>query len=96
MSDTNVYFAGQAPWALKNTDPERMATVLYTTEEIIRQVAILIQPIMPDSGAKLLDILKIPAGERGFEQLGSGHRLATGTALDKPEGVFPRYIADAK
>ena len=94
VSDTNVYFAGQAPWALKNTDPERMATVLYTTAEIIRQVAILIQPIMPDSGAKILDILKIPAYERGFEQLGSTHRLASGTVMDKPEGVFPRYVAD--
>lgn len=92
VSDANVYFAGQEPWALKKTDPDRMATVLYTTAEVIRQIAILIQPIMPDSAVKLLDILKIPADERGFEQLGTGHKLATGTIMDKPEGVFPRYV----
>ena len=92
VSDANVYFAGQEPWALKSTDPDRMATVLYVTAEIIRQVAILTQPIMPESAAKLLDILKIPSDERGFEHLGTGHKLATGTAMDKPEGVFPRFV----
>ena len=81
VSDANVYFAGQEPWALKKTDPDRMATVLYVTAEIIRQVAILTQPIMPASSAKLLDILKIPTNERGFEQLGTGHKLATGTGV---------------
>lgn len=92
VSDANVYFAGQEPWALKNTDPQRMGTVLYTTAEVIRQISILIQPIMPDSAEKLLDILKVPVDERGFEQLGTEHKLATGTAMDKPEGVFPRYV----
>lgn len=92
VSDANVYFAGQEPWALKKTDPVRMATVLYTTAEVIRQIAILTQPIMPESAAKLLDILKVPMDERGFAQLGGTHRLATGTTMDKPEGVFPRYV----
>lgn len=92
VSDANGYFAGEEPWALKKTDPERMATVLYTTAEIIRQVAILIQPIMPGSASKLLDQLKIPANERGFDQLGGDHRLASGFEMEKPEGVFPRFV----
>ncbi len=92
VSNANVYFAGEEPWALKKTDPDRMATVLYVTAEVIRQIGILIQPIMPDSAAKLLDQLKIPAEERGFDQLGGDHRLASGTAMDKPEGVFPRFL----
>lgn len=92
VSDANGYFAAEEPWALKKTDPERMATVLYTTAEVIRQIAILIQPIVPDSAAKLLDQLKVPADERGFDQLGGDHRLASGFEMDKPEGVFPRYV----
>jgi hypothetical protein len=31
VADANRYFAGQEPWALKKTDPARMATVLYVT-----------------------------------------------------------------
>ncbi|MCP5381792.1 MAG: methionine--tRNA ligase [Kordiimonadaceae bacterium] len=92
VSDANGYFALQEPWALKKTDPARMATVLYVTAEIIRQVGILIQPIMPDSAGKLLDLLKIPAEERGFDQLGGGERLKSGWTLEKPEGVFPRFV----
>ena len=34
-----------------------MGTVLYVTAEVIRQVAILVQPFMPASAAKLLDLL---------------------------------------
>ena len=57
VGETNRYFAEQQPWALKKTDPERMGTVLYTTAEIIRQVAILAQPEMTNACAYLLNLL---------------------------------------
>ena len=56
VADTNRYFAGQEPWALKKTDPARMETVLYVTAEVLRIVGILIQPYVPQSAAKLLDL----------------------------------------
>ena len=87
----DTYVSVQAPWALKKTDPDRMNTVLYVLAEVVRQLAILIQPIMPQSAAKLLDQLKVP--ERGFDQLGSGHCLKPGTVIEKPTGVFPRLAA---
>ncbi|MEW7008279.1 methionine--tRNA ligase [Lentilitoribacter sp. EG35] len=92
VSETNKYFAGQEPWALKKTDPERMGTVLYVTAEVIRQVGILCQAIMPDSSAKLLDLLLIAEDERSFAQLGKTGRLKSGTDLPKPSGIFPRYV----
>jgi methionyl-tRNA synthetase len=92
VADANRYFAGEAPWALAKTDPAKQGTVLYVTAEVIRQVAILSQPFMPASAAKLLDLLGVPQNERGFDWLGGSHRLATGTVLPAPSGVFPRYI----
>ena len=74
------------------TDPARMATVLYVTAEAIRQISILSQPIMPDSAAKLLNTLNIPINERGFEYLGGVHRIASKNSIEKPQGVFPRFI----
>ncbi|MEO1161427.1 MAG: methionine--tRNA ligase, partial [Pseudomonadota bacterium] len=94
VADANRYFAGQEPWALKKTDPERMATVLYVTAEVIRQVAILAQPYMPASASKLLDLLVVPDDAREFEHLAEAGRLPSGTELPKPEGVFPRYVED--
>ncbi|WP_068089308.1 methionine--tRNA ligase [Polycladidibacter stylochi] len=94
VGKTNQYFAGEEPWALKKTDPQRMGTVLYTTAEIIRQVAILAQPVMPTSAAKLLDLLEVAQGKRSFAELGAESRLPAGVAISKPSGVFPRYVEE--
>jgi methionyl-tRNA synthetase len=94
VAEANRYFAGEAPWALAKTDPPRQRTVLYVTAEVIRQVAILTQPVMPDASAKLLDSLGIPDDEdaRNFATLGGATRIAPGTILPAPQAVFPRYI----
>lgn len=92
VAEANRYIAGQAPWELKKTDPARMATVLYVTAEVVRQIAILAQPVMPASAGKLLDLLAIPADSRGFAALGAAGRLAPGSTLPAPAGVFPRYV----
>jgi methionyl-tRNA synthetase len=92
VADANRYFAGQEPWALRKTDPARMETVLYTTAEVLRRVAILCQPFMPASSAKLLDLLAVPADRRTFANVSAADALAPGTGLPKPEGVFPRYV----
>lgn len=92
VAEANRYFAGQEPWALKKTDPARMATVLYTTAETIRRVAILCQPFVPGSAAKLLDLLAVPAEARDFEHIDEARALRPGTELPTPQPVFPRYV----
>ena len=94
LDEANKYFDEQAPWGLKKTDPARMATVLNVTAEVVRQVAILCQAFIPTSAAKLLDQLKIDASDRQFASLGAAGRLGA-TVIDKPEGVFPRYVEAA-
>ena len=92
VADTNRYFAAEAPWALAKTDPVRQGTVLHTTAEVIRQVAILAQPFMPQAAGRLLDLIAVPADRRDFAALGEGGRLAGGVALPAPAAVFPRYV----
>jgi methionyl-tRNA synthetase len=92
VADANRYFAAQEPWTLRKTDQSRFETVLYVTAEVIRQVGILLQPVMPGSAGRLLDLLALPAAARTFANLGAGGRLAAGTVLPAPIGVFPRYV----
>ena len=93
VADANRYFTGEAPWALAKTDPAKQSTVLYVTAEVLRQIAILAQPFMPASAAKLLDILGVPENERGFDRLGdNGKRIKPGSQLPPPTPMFPRYI----
>jgi methionyl-tRNA synthetase len=96
VADANRYFAGEAPWALAKTDPMRQGTVLYVTAEVLRQIAILAQPFIPASAAKLLDLLAIPESERSFALLDGKHRIAAGAKLPPPAAVFPRYVEAEK
>ncbi|QZT61903.1 methionine--tRNA ligase [Mycolicibacterium austroafricanum] len=92
LGAANRYFSAQEPWVLRKTDPARFATVLYTTLEVVRIAALLSQPVMPDATARLLDLLGQPADRRAFTAIAT--RLAPGTVLPSPTGVFPRYQAD--
>jgi methionyl-tRNA synthetase len=87
------YVAEQAPWALRKTDPERMGTVLYVVAETVRRLALLLQPFMPDSCARLLDLLAVAPDRRSFASL--DQPLAGGAALPAPAGVFPRFVEPA-
>ena len=86
----NGYVDTQAPWKLAKEDTARMGTVLYVLAETIRQIAIVLQPFMPDSMGRMLDQLAVGPDHRSFFYL-DGDKLVSGSALPKPEGVFPRY-----
>jgi len=92
VAEANRYFAGEAPWALAKTDPARQKTVLYVTAEVVRQVAILAQPAMPEASARLLDSLGIPREKEARDFKALATRITAGTALPAPVGVFPRYV----
>ncbi|BBY45981.1 methionine--tRNA ligase [Mycolicibacterium celeriflavum] len=96
LGSANKYFSAQEPWVLRKSessdDQRRFGTVLYTTLEVVRIAALLVQPVMPDSAAKLLDLLGQDPDERSFAAVGT--RLKPGTALPAPTGVFPRYQAE--
>ena len=93
VGDANRYVDAEAPWTLRKSDPVRMATVLYVLCEVIRHLAVLVQPVVPQAAAKLLDQLAVPTDRRDFAALATP--LAPGTTLPKPEGVFPRFIEPA-
>ncbi|MFM8991410.1 MAG: hypothetical protein ACKOUS_17765 [Alphaproteobacteria bacterium] len=93
VAEANRYVDVQAPWTLRKTDTARMETVLYVLAETIRRVAIVLQPFMPSSMAKLLDQLAVPTDARDFAHFDA--RLAPGTALPPPSCVFPRHQEQA-
>ena len=94
VADANRYVDEQAPWALRRTDPARMATVLYVLAETVRHLAVVAQPYMPDSAGRMLDQLAVAETARSFAALGAVGALTPDTDLPKPEGVFPRYVVE--
>jgi methionyl-tRNA synthetase len=66
-----------------------MGTVLWTIAETLRRLAILLQPVMPDAMARLLDQLAV--SDRSFASLGAP--MPGGVALPAPSPLF-RKIED--
>ncbi len=75
----NAYVDTMAPWALRKTDPRRMAAVLGTLVAAIRKLAVAVQPVIPGSAAKLLAVIE--AGEGG-------------APIHQPTPLFPRLELD--
>jgi methionyl-tRNA synthetase len=71
----NAYVDTMAPWALRKTDPERMATVLGTVVAVVRQLAAAIAPVVPTSAARLIELIDSGAG---------------GAPIAQPTPAFPR------
>lgn len=89
MSATNGYFAEQAPWALRKTDPERADTVLWVTAEALRRLSIMAHWVMPETTTKMLVLLGREA-PRDRNERRDDYALDPGTALPSPTPVFPR------
>ena len=101
VAEANRYFAAAEPWKLAKSDPKRMALTLYTTIEVVRIAAILLQPAMPAAMGKLLDLVGAPADARDFAAADAGAaagsyaapgRLRPGVHLPAPTPIFPRYV----
>ncbi len=92
MTATNQYFAEQAPWALRKTDPARADAVLYTTAEALRRLAIMVYWAIPEGSTKMLALLGRLAPAHTNERF---DRLVVGSSLPAPTGVFPRLELSA-
>ncbi|MBB5691031.1 methionine--tRNA ligase [Roseomonas alkaliterrae] len=86
VREANAYITRQAPWALRKTDPARMAAVLRHLHTALRCYATALQPFMPGTMAALLDQLGVPRDARHFAALDDP--LPEGTPLPPPSPLF--------
>ncbi len=89
-SQGNVFIDQQAPWKLAKTNVVLMGDVLYTLAQVIRYLGVLLQPFMPDSANKMLNLLGVDLQDRQLSSLSKP--LTSGAALPTPEVIFPRYV----
>ena len=75
VAEANRYFASEEPWKSQDRSGAH-ATVLYVTVEVLRVVAILLQPVMPAAMGKLLDLLGVAPDERGLRRARAARRRA--------------------
>ncbi len=92
--DANKYFNDSEPWALKNKDINRMNTILFTIIEQIKNISILLSPIIPIATNKALTILNIPMEKRNIDNIKNQNLFDFNKKLNKHEILFKKIEND--
>jgi len=93
IAAADKYLTTEQPWALGTSEEgqARKATILWTTAELLRIVAALAHPVLPDSTAKVWALLGQTTSLDSLELDGlRWGQLVPGTALGKSQTLFPR------
>ena len=88
----NKYLADTEPWKVIKSDPERVKTILNIALQITANIAIAIEPFMPFSAEKILNMLAVK--KYGWEQLGSMELIAAGHTIGEAQLLFEKIEDD--
>ncbi|MFI3322266.1 MAG: methionine--tRNA ligase [Rikenellaceae bacterium] len=84
----NKYLADTEPWKVVKTDAERVKTIMNIALQITANIAIAIEPFMPFTAAKMLNILNVD--KYNWERLGDDNLLEAGHVIGKAELLFEK------
>jgi methionyl-tRNA synthetase len=57
VGEANKYLSDQAPWKLRESDPERMATIMHVALQLVDDGKTLLTPFLPESSQKVAAML---------------------------------------
>ncbi|MCX6290598.1 MAG: methionine--tRNA ligase [Bacteroidetes bacterium] len=81
----NKYLADNEPWKKFESDPKRTGTILYISLEITAYLAVLMEPFLPHTSEKLMNMLLIEKKKwdevLGKQVLSVGHQLGEASLL---------------
>ena len=84
----NKYLADSEPWKVVKTDAERVKTILNIALQITANIATAIEPFMPFSATKILNMLNI--NKLGWDTLGSMDVIEAGHTIGTPSLLFEK------
>ncbi|MBL6799137.1 MAG: methionine--tRNA ligase [Candidatus Pelagibacter bacterium] len=89
LFEANKYFNDQEPWKKKD-DPQRLATIIYTSLEMIRKITFMLYPIIPESTIKALNIFGLKEEDIDFNSIGENNFLKSGEIINKIDILFKK------
>ena len=92
--DANKYFNDSEPWAVKKKDPERMNAILFTIIEQIKNISILLNPIIPNATKKVLAILNISDQDISIDKIRDSNILNNKKEIGNLEILFNKIEND--
>ncbi len=92
--DANKYFNDSEPWALKKDDPERMNAILFTIVEQIKNISILLNPIIPNATNKVLAMINISGQNLSIDKIKDINTLNNKKEIGNIEILFTKIEDD--
>ena len=92
--EANKYFNDSEPWALKKRDPERMRTILFTIMHQIKNISILLNPIIPNASNKILNAMNISKEDITLDKINDMNALNHVKEIDNLEILFSKIEND--
>ena len=92
--DANKYFNDAEPWSLKIKDPDRMKTILFTIVQQIKNISILLSPIIPNATNKVLSIMNYSNKNIKIDKINEDNLLNHDKQLDNLEILFNKIEND--
>lgn len=86
----NKYLADEEPWKLIKTDPERVQTQMYVALQIAASLAVLSEPFLPHTSAKLKEMLAIDQQLSWHRLLDTSDYLAANHQIGKAQHLFTK------
>jgi len=92
----NKYFNDSEPWLTIKSEKERCATTLHISAQLVRALAILLEPVVPNISEKVWELLNIKTSikDDGWESAGE-LKLESGHQISKP-GILVNKIEDKR
>ena len=92
--DANKYFNDSEPWTVKKKDPERMNAILFTIVDQIKNISILLNPIIPDATNKVLSMINILNKDISINKIKEENVLDNKKELGNLEILFKKIEND--
>jgi methionyl-tRNA synthetase len=92
--DSNKYFNDSEPWAVKKKDQERMKTILFTIAQQIKNISILLNPIIPNATSKVFDIMNLSKENISIDKINDDNFIDYEKELDNLEILFNKIEND--
>ncbi len=92
--EANKYFNDSEPWSIKKNDPERMKTILFTISQQIKNISILLNPIIPNATGKVLSSMHINQNNILINKIDDMNSLNHEKELNNLEILFSKIEND--
>ena len=92
--DANKYFNDSEPWTVKKKDPERMNAIIFTIVEQIKNISILLNPIIPMATNKVLSMINISSENLSIDNIKDDDILNNKKEIGNLEILFTKIEDD--